>query len=81
MPLHASFRLLGKTPLPIAVLVCVLALPALVGRIHSNAGAIRAQENRKMATLRSEEHTSELQSLSDLVCRLLLEKKNCSAGQ
>ena len=25
---------------------------------------------------RSEEHTSELQSLIDLVCRLLLEKKN-----
>src|SRR5438034_5359329 len=28
--------------------------------------------------LRSEEHTSELQSHSDLVCRLLLEKKNQS---
>src|SRR5947207_4739550 len=27
-------------------------------------------------TIRSEEHTSELQSHSDLVCRLLLEKKN-----
>src|SRR5438034_7344409 len=27
---------------------------------------------------RSEEHTSELQSHSDLVCRLLLEKKKCS---
>src|SRR5438132_2567064 len=27
------------------------------------------------AVLRSEEHTSELQSHSDLVCRLLLEKK------
>src|SRR5436190_16684126 len=27
---------------------------------------------------RSEEHTSELQSHSDLVCRLLLEKKNSS---
>src|SRR5438132_9100356 len=27
---------------------------------------------------RSEEHTSELQSHSDLVCRLLLEKKNLS---
>src|SRR5438034_6530993 len=26
---------------------------------------------------RSEEHTSELQSHSDLVCRLLLEKKKC----
>src|SRR5438034_4263264 len=29
---------------------------------------------------RSEEHTSELQSHSDLVCRLLLEKKNHGAG-
>src|SRR5688572_31452600 len=28
--------------------------------------------------LRSEEHTSELQSQSNLVCRLLLEKKNTS---
>src|SRR5438034_1952795 len=29
----------------------------------------------RMSTRRSEEHTSELQSHSDLVCRLLLEKK------
>src|SRR2546430_11024079 len=28
------------------------------------------------SSLRSEEHTSELQSQSNLVCRLLLEKKN-----
>src|SRR5206468_8908978 len=30
---------------------------------------------------RSEEHTSELQSRSDLVCRLLLEKKNKTKKQ
>src|SRR5260221_11753211 len=30
---------------------------------------------RELKTTRSEEHTSELQSHSDLVCRLLLEKK------
>src|SRR5690349_23945906 len=30
---------------------------------------------------RSEEHTSELQSRRDLVCRLLLEKKNLQQGQ
>src|SRR5260221_1530577 len=30
---------------------------------------------------RSEEHTSELQSHSDLVCRLLLEKKNCRGAR
>src|SRR2546428_3202546 len=35
-----------------------------------------AQTLRALAALaRSEEHTSELQSRSDLVCRLLLEKK------
>src|SRR5437016_7838941 len=31
---------------------------------------------RRSAAGRSEEHTSELQSLTNLVCRLLLEKKN-----
>src|SRR5216683_5926218 len=33
-----------------------------------------------VAFLRSEEHTSELQSRSDLVCRLLLEKKKDRDG-
>src|SRR5436190_6483447 len=32
------------------------------------------------SSARSEEHTSELQSHSDLVCRLLLEKKNAVLG-
>src|SRR5260221_9126694 len=34
-----------------------------------------ALETRRAVLQRSEEHTSELQSHSDLVCRLLLEKK------
>src|SRR5438034_7774623 len=33
------------------------------------------EEDSRQGNLRSEEHTSELQSHSDLVCRLLLEKK------
>src|SRR2546430_11696655 len=33
------------------------------------------------ALVRSEEHTSELQSQSNLVCRLLLEKKKTSASR
>src|SRR5688572_32036742 len=38
--------------------------------------ALRRRRRRgRCATLRSEEHTSELQSQSNLVCRLLLEKK------
>src|SRR5438034_5574695 len=34
-----------------------------------------AQSQERSEKIRSEEHTSELQSHSDLVCRLLLEKK------
>src|SRR5438093_8979554 len=33
-------------------------------------------DDSRLAEPRSEEHTSELQSLTNLVCRLLLEKKN-----
>src|SRR5258706_1438617 len=35
----------------------------------------RGAARPRSADLRSEEHTSELQSLTNLVCRLLLEKK------
>src|SRR5260221_3848494 len=38
-------------------------------------GARGYQALKRIAEQRSEEHTSELQSHSDLVCRLLLEKK------
>src|SRR5437868_13471976 len=38
-------------------------------------GALAVEPDRNRD--RSEEHTSELQSRFDLVCRLLLEKKNC----
>src|SRR5260221_9411738 len=43
-------------------------LTAFVAHRNSRAGPVRQAP-------RSEEHTSELQSHSDLVCRLLLEKK------
>src|SRR5438132_14069872 len=46
---------------------------------HSEAGACSPMGHWRtcagLAMVRSEEHTSELQSHSDLVCRLLLEKK------
>src|SRR5687767_15763867 len=38
----------------------------------------RRAHQRQVRYPRSEEHTSELQSLAYLVCRLLLEKKNSS---
>src|SRR5206468_11224345 len=51
----------------------------LLGHLHLEmrlrvAGAIAMVLDRHLGE-RSEEHTSELQSRSDLVCRLLLEKK------
>src|SRR5437016_10731126 len=36
----------------------------------------RRERDARVFARRSEEHTSELQSLTNLVCRLLLEKKN-----
>src|SRR5688572_31390833 len=42
---------------------------------RSAAVFIRTHAHRVCAGVRSEEHTSELQSQSNLVCRLLLEKK------
>src|SRR5690554_7310212 len=60
--------------------------PARDPRIHAIAGAPQADRIERdirtlvgfgtRSTLRSEEHTSELQSRPHLVCRLLLEKKN-----
>src|SRR5258706_4105442 len=41
----------------------------------SSCDSTRRRESLQR-TSRSEEHTSELQSLTNLVCRLLLEKKN-----
>src|SRR5438067_10567941 len=42
----------------------------------SIADQLRAKLSPREKAARSEEHTSELQSRFDLVCRLLLEKKN-----
>src|SRR2546421_4556095 len=43
---------------------------------HVEVSSFQAIQHLGKDAFRSEEHTSELQSRSDLVCRLLLEKKN-----
>src|SRR5687767_15555756 len=59
----------------------VVALESFEQR-HADLGAFGDRFERDLPALalvaqpRSEEHTSELQSLAYLVCRLLLEKKN-----
>src|SRR5438270_5675222 len=45
------------------------------GQVPRLGDAQRRLHRLQVAHLRSEEHTSELQSQSNLVCRLLLEKK------
>src|SRR5438094_10288570 len=57
-----------------------LAGAARGGR-HDPPQALPAQRHARLrAPARSEEHTSELQSPYELVCRLLLEKKNSPAS-
>src|SRR5439155_11689838 len=43
--------------------------------IVGDAGSLEAQSAARDRDIRSEKHTSELQSRGQLVCRLLLEKK------
>src|SRR2546427_2418396 len=47
-------------------------------RERQGAGRLDPRRHVGQLELRSEEHTSELQSQSNLVCRLLLEKKKTS---
>src|SRR2546425_9206128 len=61
--LHAGFQNGGDAP-------AVGPAEGLVRDQYGTAGA-----HGHLAAQRSEEHTSELQSLAYLVCRLLLEKK------
>src|SRR5947199_3329140 len=60
------------------------ALPICSSCSPSTAGAARPRRRRckrSCCWTRSEEHTSELQSLRQLVCRLLLEKKKEETGR
>src|SRR2546430_10956330 len=76
-PYTTLFRSLGA--------VVVVACAAVAAALLSSGGHHRAGPASKRAappaaprtaSRRSEEHTSELQSQSNLVCRLLLVKKN-----
>src|SRR2546430_12686101 len=64
---------------PDVVLDRVRALDQLVVAVkyvfHADFARIDRALDRQLDLARSEEHTSELQSQSNLVCRLLLEKK------
>src|SRR5256886_4136897 len=68
------YTTLFRSPLPPEL----IGTEAAAGRtLAETLLASRAQPPFRSSAMRSEEHTSELQSQSNLVCRLLLEKKNC----
>src|SRR5437016_10004883 len=78
-PLLCCYFFNDTSPTEIYTLSLHDALPILVPDEPSAGGIERHQTIAKQilafAVRRSEEHTSELQSLTNLVCRLLLEKK------
>src|SRR5436190_13796290 len=80
-----SLLFLFSDPTPTGIYTLSLhdALPICLAEILADAILLGGVTNDRRDTddlarlgTRSEEHTSELQSHSDLVCRLLLEKKN-----
>src|SRR3989441_9156427 len=56
-------------------LIATLGLFILTGNLMSLVPGLVGPTGNLNTTARSEEHTSELQSLAYLVCRLLLDKK------
>src|SRR5205814_9449637 len=69
---HDALQVLGVDPVKNLVVPRFLALMLITGLLDIS---ISARKRGTTRFLRSEEHTSELQSLRHLVCRLLLEKK------
>src|SRR5258706_3998564 len=75
-PYTTLFRSLVSRTRPAQVGAETRCPPRGMERNRSSRGAPR---KKARGGVRSEEHTSELQSLTNLVCRLLLEKKKKTA--
>src|SRR5437588_8175122 len=71
-PYTTLFRSAGHAP---AVRAAARAARRGAAAVHERQPRCAGLPAGRDAARRSEEHTSELQSHSDLVCRLLLEKK------
>src|SRR5438046_4764145 len=73
--LQADQSLLGRLDLRRGHLVRLLCPRNQSHLRHDVDGRLLHDDAAAVLGIRSEEHTSELQSLTNLVCRLLLEKK------
>src|SRR3712207_7696216 len=69
-------ELLGAHALGVRNILALTGDPPRIGDYPSGTGVWDVDSIGLVEILRSEEHTSELQSRQYLVCRLLLEKKN-----
>src|SRR2546430_2788134 len=67
--------LVRELGIPAATGISLASVAVVNTFINFNAGLTDFAKADMYLPLRSEEHTSELQSQSNLVCRLLLEKK------
>src|SRR5476649_2992477 len=74
LPLYFVFFLMIRRP-PRSTLFPYTTLFRSHRAVDDHAIDVIRANGAKARQIRSEEHTSELQSHSDLVCRLLLEKK------
>src|SRR5438132_9713038 len=77
-PYTTLFRspfIIASLVLTVAGFASILMQGGLKYGIDFKGGALMRVKFAQPPQVRSEEHTSELQSHSDLVCRLLLEKK------
>src|SRR5438093_7834122 len=72
---HNRHRVVIATQIASMILAAILAALTLTGTVQIWHIFVLAG---LLGIVRSEEHTSELQSLTNLVCRLLLEKKKLS---
>src|SRR5262245_62611219 len=74
LPIFGPSDTLGSRSLPASIWVTRAAVGGTIGR-PSVQPSLANRSKIASGSSRSEEHTSELQSLRHLVCRLLLEKK------
>src|SRR5947199_9383218 len=80
LPALFFFLIIRRPPIPTLFPYTTLFRSTVFLTPSASSLRVSSGIGRAPAGSRSEEHTSELQSLRHLVCRLLLEKKNSRLG-
>src|ERR1019366_5494302 len=79
-PLFLFFLMIRRPPRSTLFPYTTLFRSGKHGAVERARDAAKIVVRCRVRSVRSEEHTSELQSLTNLVCRLLLEKKHPGSG-